>query len=68
MNLLIEIGHFLIPGFDALQMGFFAVMLLAVLYTWLSVRRNAQETHWQHARGRRNMPGSEAVCRQRSRA
>ncbi len=49
MNLLIEIGHFLIPGFDALQMGFFAVMLLAVLYTWLSVRRNAQETHWQHA-------------------
>lgn len=49
MNLLIEIGHFLIPGFDALQMGFFAVMLLAVLYTWLNVRRNAQEPHWQQA-------------------
>ena len=49
MNLLIEIGHFLIPGFDALQMGFFAVMLLAVLYTWLNVRRNAQESRWQQA-------------------
>lgn len=49
MTLLIEIGHFLIPGFDALQMGFFAVMLLAVLYTWLNVRRNAQEPQWQQA-------------------
>mgnify|MGYP007089864462 FL=1 len=46
MNLLTEIGHFLIPGFDALQMGFFGVMLLAVIYTWLSVRRNAQEARW----------------------
>jgi len=49
MNLLIEIGHFLIPGFDALQLGFFAVMLLAVLYTWLNVRRYAQESYWQQA-------------------
>ncbi|MEP8912458.1 hypothetical protein ACMUMX_17340 [Enterobacter mori] len=49
MNLLTEIGHFLIPGFDALQMGFFGAMLLAVIYTWLSVRRNAQEARWQQA-------------------
>ncbi|RSK68041.1 hypothetical protein EJE24_09825 [Enterobacter huaxiensis] len=49
MNLALEIFHFLVPGFDALQMTFFAVMLLAVIYTWISVRRHAQETEWQQA-------------------
>lgn len=49
MNLLTEIAHFLILGFDALQMGFFGVMLLAVVYTWLNVRRNAQESRWQQS-------------------
>lgn len=47
MNLLVEIGHFLMPGMDILQLGFFAVMLLAVAYTVLSVKRNANEICWQ---------------------
>lgn len=47
MNLLVEIGHFLMPGMDILQLGFFAVMLLVVAYTVLSVKRNANEIYWQ---------------------
>ncbi len=49
MSLLVEIGHFLMPGMDVLQLGFFAVMLLAVVYTGLNVKRNANETCWQQA-------------------
>lgn len=49
MSLLVEIGHFLIPGMDVLQLGFFTVMLLAVVYTWLKVKRSANEVCWQNA-------------------
>lgn len=49
MSLLVEIGHFLIPGMDILQLGFFTVILLTVIYTCFKVKRSANEACWQKA-------------------
>ncbi|MNB65875.1 hypothetical protein D3C81_91780 [compost metagenome] len=63
MSLLVEIGHFLMPGMDVLQLGFFAVMLLAVVYTGLNVKRNANETCWQQAWERNGLHATQpGIC------
>ncbi|WP_313109547.1 hypothetical protein [Atlantibacter sp.] len=49
MSLLVEIGHFLVPGLDALQLTFFTVIVLAVAATIITVKRAAKEEHWQKA-------------------
>lgn len=47
MNLLAEVGHFLIPGLDVLQLFFFLVMVAGVAMTIRSVKRRAKEANWQ---------------------
>jgi len=47
MNLLAEVGHFLIPGLDVLQLFFFIAMVAGVTLTIRGVKRRAKEANWQ---------------------
>ncbi|WP_313114242.1 hypothetical protein [Pseudescherichia sp.] len=47
MSLFNEILHFLTPGLDVLQLFFFSLMLIAIVATIWSVKRNAKEQRWQ---------------------
>ncbi|WP_433977538.1 hypothetical protein [Erwinia sp. E_sp_B01_9] len=47
MSLLEEIGHFLLPGNDAIQLTFFTLIALSILLCVILVWRNARQSNWQ---------------------
>lgn len=47
MSMIQEIGHFLVPGNDPIQLIFFALISLSVLLSCAFVIKNAREKNWQ---------------------
>ncbi|MCE0491264.1 hypothetical protein LU196_14545 [Pantoea sp. Mb-10] len=47
MSMLQEVGHFLVPGNDPIQLTFFVIIALLVVVSCGCVMKNARERNWQ---------------------